>query len=150
MLWSFIIIMNSGKNGYYIMPPMPPIPGAPIGISGLSSFFSTITHSVVRNIPIHSNSMLYPCSLIPFSFPHILIHEIILVYQKKKDAATKCNIPLIFPFCPDRFQGFYTLISAFTPRISLFFSSSGRITFLRYASTCSLARPTYFSGFIVF
>ena len=30
---------------------MPPIPGAPIGISGLSSFFSTITHSVVRNIP---------------------------------------------------------------------------------------------------
>ena len=35
----------------YIMPPMPPIPGAPIGISGLSSFFSTITHSVVRNIP---------------------------------------------------------------------------------------------------
>ena len=38
-----------GKD--YIMPPMPPIPGAPIGISGLSSFFSTITHSVVRNIP---------------------------------------------------------------------------------------------------
>ena len=51
ILWSFIIIMSSGKNGYYIMPPMPPIPGAPIGISGLSSFFSTITHSVVRNIP---------------------------------------------------------------------------------------------------
>lgn len=109
-------------------------------------------HMVFSPFPdaIHSNSMLYPCSLIPFSFPHILIHEIILVYQKKKDAATKCNIPLIFPFCPDRFQGFYTLISAFTPRISLFFSSSGRITFLRYASTCSLARPTYFSGFIVF
>ena len=62
---------------------------------------------------------------------HILIYEIILVYQRKRDAATKCNIPLIFPLCPDRFQGFYTLISAFTPRISLFFSSSGRITFLR-------------------
>ena len=36
---------------FYIIPPIPPIPGAPIGSSGLSSFFSTITHSVVRNIP---------------------------------------------------------------------------------------------------
>ena len=33
----------------YIMPSMPGAPG--IRISGLSSFFSTITHSVVRNIP---------------------------------------------------------------------------------------------------
>lgn len=45
------IISNQEKVSAYIMPPMPPIPGAPIGISGLSSFFSTITHSVVRNIP---------------------------------------------------------------------------------------------------
>ena len=32
----------------YIMPPMP---GAPMGISGLSSFLSQMTHSVVRNMP---------------------------------------------------------------------------------------------------
>ena len=32
----------------YIMPPMP---GLPIGISGLSSFLSQTTHSVVRNMP---------------------------------------------------------------------------------------------------
>ena len=32
----------------YIMPPMP---GAPIGISGLSSLASQMTHSVVRNMP---------------------------------------------------------------------------------------------------
>ena len=31
------------------MPPMPPIPGAPMG-AGFSSFFSTRTHSVVRNM----------------------------------------------------------------------------------------------------
>ena len=37
---------------YYIIPPMPPIPpiGAPIG-AAFSSFFSAITHSVVKNIP---------------------------------------------------------------------------------------------------
>jgi hypothetical protein len=36
----------------YIIPPIPPIPpGPPIGIEGLSSFSSTITASVVRNIP---------------------------------------------------------------------------------------------------
>ena len=34
----------------YIIPPMPPIPGC-IGAAGASSFFSAITHSVVRNIP---------------------------------------------------------------------------------------------------
>ena len=45
----FIYSFSESRN--YIIPPMPPIPGAPIGISGLSSFFSTITHSVVRNIP---------------------------------------------------------------------------------------------------
>lgn len=33
---------------HYIMPPMP---GLAIGISGLSSFLSQITHSVVRNMP---------------------------------------------------------------------------------------------------
>lgn len=36
----------SGRG--YIMPPMP---GLPMGISGLSSFLSQITHSVVRNMP---------------------------------------------------------------------------------------------------
>ena len=37
---------------YYIIPPMPPpIPGFIGGIAGVSSFFSAITHSVVRNIP---------------------------------------------------------------------------------------------------
>ena len=41
----------SRRLAAYIMPPMPPIPGAPIGISGLSSFLSQITHSVVRNMP---------------------------------------------------------------------------------------------------
>ncbi len=36
----------------YIIPPIPPIPGAPpIGGAGCSSFSSTITVSVVRNIP---------------------------------------------------------------------------------------------------
>ena len=33
------------------MPPMPPIPGAGIAGAGFSSFFSAITHEVVRNIP---------------------------------------------------------------------------------------------------
>ena len=46
----FYLIKQSGEKSY-IIPPMPPIPGAPIGISGLSSFFSTITHSVVKNMP---------------------------------------------------------------------------------------------------
>ena len=35
----------------YIMPPIPPMPGAMAGMAGVSSFFSAMTHSVVRNIP---------------------------------------------------------------------------------------------------
>ena len=48
---SYLLYIFLSESWNYIIPPMPPIPGAPIGISGLSSFFSTITHSVVRNIP---------------------------------------------------------------------------------------------------
>ncbi len=43
-------ILLYGVDENYIMPPIPPIPGAPAGI-GFSSFLSTITHSVVRNMP---------------------------------------------------------------------------------------------------
>ena len=40
-----------GRAVPYIMPPIPPMPGAMAGMAGASSFFSAMTHSVVRNIP---------------------------------------------------------------------------------------------------
>ena len=42
---------GEGRAVPYIMPPIPPMPGAMAGMAGVSSFFSAMTHSVVRNIP---------------------------------------------------------------------------------------------------
>ncbi len=42
---------GEGRAMPYIMPPIPPMPGAMAGMAGVSSFFSAMTHSVVRNIP---------------------------------------------------------------------------------------------------
>ena len=42
---------GEGRAAPYIMPPIPPMPGAMAGMAGASSFFSAMTHSVVRNIP---------------------------------------------------------------------------------------------------